>query len=117
MTCIRKLNPTVSRHWLLLLAGGMWSAVGIMLLWRASGWLLAMPPTLGITLGLLGVLFAFLSYRFSAIAKGTGIKEIRIPFCSPNANAICDRFVDTLRRECLDQIVILNQRHLHAVTR
>ncbi len=56
-------------------------------------------------------------HRFSAIAKDTGIKEIRIPFGAPNANVICERFIGTLRRDCLDHMLILNQQHLHAVTR
>jgi putative transposase len=56
-------------------------------------------------------------HRFSAIARGTGIKEIRIPIGAPDANAICERFIGTLRRECLDHMLILNQRHLHVITR
>ena len=55
--------------------------------------------------------------RFSAVAKGIGIKEICIPFGAPNANAICERFIGSLRRECLDHVLILNQRRLHAITR
>ena len=54
--------------------------------------------------------------HFSAVAEGTGIKEIRTPTGAPNANAICERFFGSLRRECLDHILILNERHLQGVT-
>ncbi len=54
--------------------------------------------------------------HFSAVAAGTGIKEIRTPYQAPNANAICERFFGSLRRECLDHILILNERHLQEVT-
>mgnify|MGYP001819258506 FL=1 len=55
--------------------------------------------------------------RFSAVAKATGIKEITTSVRAPDMNAICERFVGTLRRECLDHILVLNQRHLDRVTK
>ncbi len=55
--------------------------------------------------------------RFSAIATGTGIEEILTPVRAPNANAICERFVGSLRRECLDHMLVLNQKHLNVITR
>lgn len=64
---LKKLAPAVSRHWLLLLAGSMWTAVGLMLLWRALGWLTAMELPVEIALGLFGLLLGFLAYRFGFI--------------------------------------------------
>jgi putative transposase len=34
---------------------------------------------------------------------------------SPKANAICERFIGTLRRELLDRLLIVNEHHLHKV--
>jgi len=42
-----------------------------------------------------------------------GIQGIPIPYAAPNANAHCERCLGTLRRECLDHVIILNRRHLH----
>ena len=56
-------------------------------------------------------------HRFSAVAKATGIEEIQIPFGAPDANAVCERFVGSLRRECLDHMLVLNQKHLNVITR
>jgi putative transposase len=51
--------------------------------------------------------------RFSAVAAGSGIKELKTPFRAPRANAYCERFIGTLRRECLDHMLILHRNHLH----
>ena len=56
-------------------------------------------------------------HRFSAVAKATGIEEVQIPFGAPDANAICERFVGSLRRECLDHMLVLNHKHLHVIIR
>jgi putative transposase len=37
------------------------------------------------------------------------------PVPAPRANAIAERVIDTLRRECLDHVIILNAPHLRAV--
>ena len=54
--------------------------------------------------------------RFSAVAKASGIQEIRTPVRGPDANAICERFVGTLRRECLDHVLILKEKHLRTIS-
>jgi len=39
--------------------------------------------------------------RFSRIAVGTGIEVLRTPYAAPKANAVCERFLGSVRRECL----------------
>jgi transposase InsO family protein len=53
--------------------------------------------------------------KFTAVADGTGIAVVRIPPRSPNLNPICERFLGSVRRECLDHVVILNEDHLRRV--
>ncbi|MGH9028490.1 MAG: integrase core domain-containing protein, partial [Acidimicrobiales bacterium] len=43
------------------------------------------------------------------------IRIIKTPFRAPQANAVCERVVGTLRRECLDRMLILDRRHLESV--
>lgn len=53
--------------------------------------------------------------HFAAVAKGSGIKVIRIPPRSPNPNPICERFLGSVRRECLDHVLIFSEAHLRRV--
>jgi transposase InsO family protein len=43
---------------------------------------------------------------FDTVFTGAGIRVIRTPIRAPPANAIAERFIGTLRRECLDHILI-----------
>ena len=52
---------------------------------------------------------------FSAVARNSGIKEIKTPVAAPRANAICERFVGSIRRECLDHFFILHERQLSRI--
>jgi hypothetical protein len=45
--------------------------------------------------------------QFERIAKASGIEVIHTPYAAPRANAICERFVGSLRRECLDQVLVI----------
>jgi transposase InsO family protein len=54
---------------------------------------------------------------FDAVFAGAGIRIIRTPIRAPRANAIAERFIGTLRRECLDHLLITGERHLTAVLR
>jgi putative transposase len=55
--------------------------------------------------------------HFSAVATGSGIQELRTPYRAPRANGVCERFMGSLRRECLDHTLILHSRHLARVVR
>src|SRR6188472_2491162 len=52
---------------------------------------------------------------FDAVFTGADIRIIRPPIRAPRANAIAERFIGTLRRECLDQLLITGPRHLKQV--
>lgn len=52
---------------------------------------------------------------FDAVIAGAGAEVIKIPVQAPRANAICERFVGSVRRELLDRILILNTAHARAV--
>jgi transposase InsO family protein len=54
---------------------------------------------------------------FTRVAKGTGIEVLKTPYRAPRANAICERFLGSLRRECLDHFLILGERHLRRLVK
>jgi putative transposase len=49
---------------------------------------------------------------FVARARAIGIEAVLTPFRCPQANGIAERMVGTLRRQCLDHVIIVNERHL-----
>jgi putative transposase len=54
---------------------------------------------------------------FDEIFLTEGMRIARTPIRAPRANAFAERFVGTLRRECLDRILILGRGHLESVLR
>jgi len=44
-----------------------------------------------------------------------GVRVPRTPLRAPQANAVCERFGGTLRRECLDFLIPFNERHLKLI--
>jgi hypothetical protein len=55
------------------------------------------------------------SRAFDAVFHGEGIRVIRTPVQAPNANAHIERWVGTVRRECLDKLLIFSSRQLERV--
>jgi len=49
---------------------------------------------------------------FDDIWRAVGAEIIRTPIQAPNANAVAERWVGTVRRECLDQLLIAGRRQL-----
>ncbi len=54
---------------------------------------------------------------FDAVFASLGTRVVRTPVRAPRANAVAERRVGTVRRECLDRLLILGRRHLDAVYR
>ena len=54
---------------------------------------------------------------FDEVFRSEGIRIVKTPVRAPKANAIAERFVHTVRAECLDWLLILNRRHLEHVLR
>ena len=52
---------------------------------------------------------------FDAVFQAAGIRVIRSAIQAPRINSYAKRFVGTLRRECLDHVLILGERHLRSV--
>jgi putative transposase len=52
---------------------------------------------------------------FNRRVRRLSIAQARTPFRSPRANAIADRWVRSVRSECLDHLFIFNERHLAKV--
>ena len=53
--------------------------------------------------------------HFARVAAASGIKLLRTPHQAPRANATCERFLGSVRRECLDHRLILTERQLRCV--
>jgi putative transposase len=52
---------------------------------------------------------------FDEVFRTEGMRLINTPFRAPNANAFAERWVATVRAECLDWVLILGRRHLERV--
>jgi hypothetical protein len=61
---IAKFNPAISKNWLLILAGIMWTGAGIMLCIYAITWLAVQPSIANLLLGLLGIGISIAANRF-----------------------------------------------------
>ena len=53
--------------------------------------------------------------EFMSVAKASGIEVLRTPDRAPRANAICERLLGSVRRECLDHLRILSEAQLYRV--
>ncbi len=52
---------------------------------------------------------------FDAVFASIGLESIRTPVRSPRANAFAERWVRTVREECLDHLLVYSRRHLESV--
>jgi putative transposase len=57
------------------------------------------------------------SGAFDEVFRSGGIRIVKTPVRARKANAIAERFVRTVRSECLDWLLVLNRRHLEGVLR
>jgi putative transposase len=53
--------------------------------------------------------------EFDEVFRSEGIRVIKAPVRAPKARAHAERWVGSVRRECLDRLLILGRRHLHHV--
>ena len=54
---------------------------------------------------------------FREILKSSGVETVKLPARSPNLNAYAERFVRSIKSECLAQIIPLGERHLRRAVR
>jgi transposase len=57
------------------------------------------------------------SHAFDTVFRSAGMHVIPIPHHAPNANAYAERWIRSVREECLDKVLIINQAHLRRVMR
>ena len=48
---------------------------------------------------------------------GCGVRVLKTPVRAPKANAHCERLIGSIRRECLDYLIPLGERHLQTILR
>ena len=89
----------------------------------SGAWVTQQARNLGLDFSEQGVRFLIrdrdskYSGPFDEIFRSEGIRIVKAPVRAPKANAIAERFVRTVRSECLDWLLILNRRHLENVLR
>jgi transposase InsO family protein len=49
---------------------------------------------------------------FDRIARGVGTRVLKTPVRAPKANSFCERLLGSVRRECLDHVLVLGEHHL-----
>jgi transposase InsO family protein len=54
---------------------------------------------------------------YAEVFRSEGAQILRTPFRAPNANAYAERFVRTIRSECLNHLLVVNARHLERILR
>ena len=52
---------------------------------------------------------------FAQVATTSGIKLLTTPVPAPSSNAICERFLRSVRQECLDHLLILHEKQFQRV--
>src|SRR5690606_39179871 len=52
---------------------------------------------------------------FDRVANSSGIRVLKTAIRAPLMNASCERFLGSVRRECLDLVIVLGERHLRTV--
>jgi transposase InsO family protein len=86
-------------------------------------WVTQQARNLGLDFSDLGVRFltrdrdSKYSGPFDEVFRSEGIRIVKTPIRAPQANAIAERFVRTVRAECLDWLLILNRHQLEHVLR
>jgi putative transposase len=60
---------------------------------------------------------AIFSSEVDLALKDFGVRVVKTPVRAPKANAFCERLVGTIRRECLDYLIPLNECHLRSILR
>jgi putative transposase len=53
--------------------------------------------------------------QFTRVAESSQIEVLRTQYRAPRANAVCEQFLGSVRRECLDHLLILTERQLYRV--
>ena len=54
---------------------------------------------------------------FDELIRSEGVRVIRTPVRAPKANAVAERWVRTVRNECLDHVLVFGRRHLEQILR
>jgi putative transposase len=53
--------------------------------------------------------------KFSSILDEAGVKVVRTAIQAPNMNAVAERWVQTVKHECLSKLILFGDRHLRRV--